>query len=138
AFVVFAALMVELILLRGELTVWSARKILRFDMIYGIAAGALVAIGLMRVHFFEKGAAYYYHSATFIAKMALFIAVGLISIYPTVAYLRWRPELKLEKIPVVPPATLRKLRLAVHAELTCIVLILLMAAMMARGVGYFG
>jgi uncharacterized membrane protein len=37
---------------------------------------------------------------------------------------------------MVAPATLRTLRMVVHAELAGIVVILLCAALMARGVGY--
>ncbi len=75
AFVLFATLVVELVLIRGELSVWSARKLKRADFIYGIAAGAIVVIGgaivvigLVRVHYFEKGPAYYAQSAPFIAR----------------------------------------------------------------------
>jgi putative membrane protein len=88
--------------------------------------------GLLRVFYFEKGAAYYFHSAPFIAKLVLFIAVGLLSIYPTVTFRRW------SKQPTVTEASLRKVRSVVHVQLAGIVLILLCAAMMARGVGFFG
>jgi putative membrane protein len=55
----FAALMLELMLLRGTLTVENARKVLLADMIYGISAGVLLVVGLGRVFHFEKGASYY-------------------------------------------------------------------------------
>src|SRR5262245_3089742 len=91
AFVLFAALVVELVLIRGALTVESARKIQVADMIFGISAGALLLIGLLRVFHFEKGAYYYFHSWAFLAKLSLFVIVGLISIVPTLEFLRWRP-----------------------------------------------
>ncbi len=71
AFVLFAALVVEFVLIRGALTVESARKIQRADMIFGISAGVLLLVGLARVFHFEKGATYYFHTWTFIAKIAL-------------------------------------------------------------------
>ena len=54
AFTLFAAIVVEFVLLRGTLTVESARKILRADMILGISAGVLLIVGLARVFHFEK------------------------------------------------------------------------------------
>ena len=138
AFVLFSALMIELVLLRGEITQWSARKLLRFDMIYGIAAGAVIVIGIARVWQFEKGHEYYLHSAPFLAKMGIFLVVGLLSIYPTLEYMSWRKALDAGAAPTIAPETMRKLRLVVHAELTGLIVMLLMAAMMARGVGFFG
>ena len=55
AFTLFAALVVEFVLIRGTLTVESARKIQRADMIFGISAGVLLLVGLARVFYFEKG-----------------------------------------------------------------------------------
>jgi putative membrane protein len=40
-------------------------------------------VGLLRVFFLEKGAAYYFRSVPFIVKLSPFAAVGLLSIYPT-------------------------------------------------------
>ena len=56
AFTLFAALVVEFVLIRSTLTVESARKIQRADMIFGISAGVLLLVGLARVFYFEKGA----------------------------------------------------------------------------------
>jgi putative membrane protein len=136
AFTVFAALAVELVLLRDELSVQRARKIQRVDLAFGISAGVVLVIGLLRVFYFEKGAAYYFHSIPFIVKLSLFAAVGLASIYPTMKFVSWRGALKEGRAPMVAPATLRTLRMVVHTELAGIVVIILCAALMARGVGY--
>jgi putative membrane protein len=132
AFALVAALAAELVLLRPNLSAQHVARIARLDAMYGTAAGVLLVVGLLRVFYFEKGAAYYFHSAPFIAKLALFIAVGLLSIYPTVTYRRWN------KASVVDEASLRMARRLVHLQLAGVVLILLFAAMMARGVGFFG
>lgn len=57
-----SALAIEFTLIHQELTLASARRLLMTDMVYGIAASALLVIGLLRVFFFEKGANYYFHS----------------------------------------------------------------------------
>jgi putative membrane protein len=138
AFALVAALAVEFVLLKGELSAATARKIVRADMIVGLSAGVVLLVGLGRVFHFGKGAAYYFHSWPFIAKLSLFVLVALLSIYPTVTFLSWRKALKQGQAPSVEPGKLRRLRMLIHAELAGIVLILLFAAMMARGVGFFG
>jgi putative membrane protein len=132
AFALAAALVVELVLLKGEVTLQGARRLQAIDALYGASAGILLLVGLLRVFYFEKGAAYYFHSAPFIAKLVLFVAVGLLSIYPTVTFRRWSRQ------PTVTQASLRTVRTVVHVQLAGIVVILLCAAMMARGVGFFG
>jgi putative membrane protein len=138
AFALVAALVVEFVLIRGELTVESARKIVRFDAVYGAAAGLVLVIGLLRVFYFEKGAAYYFHSAPFLAKLALFAAIGLLSIVPTLEFLSWRKALAQGQVPVTDPRKLRTMRSIIHYELAGVVLLLACAALMTRGIGYAG
>src|SRR4051794_28484013 len=94
AFTLVAALAVEFVLIRQELTLASARKLQVTDMVLGIAAGALLIIGLSRVFFFEKGSDYYFHSHAFMAKLSIFIVIGLSSVIPTVEFLSWNKALK--------------------------------------------
>jgi putative membrane protein len=135
AFTLFAAIVVEFVLLRGTLTVESARKILRADMIYGISAGVLLLVGLARVFHFEKGAYYYFHTWTFIAKLSLFIIVGLLSAIPTMEFMRWRSAVRSGEVPALSPERLKTIRSVLHYELVGVVLIILFAALMAKGIG---
>ena len=66
AFTLVSALAIEFALIRSELTLASARRLQVTDLVLGIAAGALLVIGLLRVFFFEKGASYYFHSHAFL------------------------------------------------------------------------
>jgi putative membrane protein len=135
AFTLVAAVAIEFVLLRDELTLRRARTVQVVDLIFGISAGVLLVAGLLRVFYFEKGAAYYGHSVPFMVKFALFVVVGLLSIYPTVQFLSWRKAVKRGEIPVVPEDKMRRVRMLIHSELAAIVLILLCAALMARGIG---
>jgi putative membrane protein len=135
AFTLFAALVVELILIREVLTVGTARRLQVADMVFGISAGVLIVVGLLRVFYFEKGAYYYFHTWTFIAKLALFVIIGLVSIVPTLEFLSWRKAVKQGQAPSVSPDKVRSLRSIIHWELVGIVVIILMAALMAKGVG---
>ena len=133
AFTLVSTVAIEFALIRGELTVSAARRLQVTDIVLGIAAGALLVIGLLRVFFFEKGAAYYFHSHAFLTKLSLFIVVGLLSIIPTVEFLSWRGALKAGQVPVVAAKKLRLVTAIIHGELLAVVIILLCAAIMARG-----
>src|SRR3984893_1765764 len=104
AFTLVAAVAIEFTLIRQELTLASARRLQVTDIVLGMAAGALLVIGLLRVFFFEKGAAYYWHSHAFLAKFALFIIIGLLSIVPTLEFLSWRDAIAAGQPAVMDPA----------------------------------
>jgi putative membrane protein len=133
AFTLVCAIAIEFVLLRSELTLWTARRLQVTDLILGIAAGVLLVAGLSRVFWFEKGPAYYFHSHAFLMKFSLFIVVGLLSIVPTVEFLSWRKAVKQGQVPVVAAAKLKRVRMIVHLELAAIAIILLCAAIMAKG-----
>src|ERR1700720_1675709 len=133
AFTLVSALAIEFALIRQELTVASARRLQVTDLVLGIAAGALLVVGLLRGFFFEKGAAYYFHSHAFLTKFALFIVIGLLSIIPTMEFLSWGGAIKAGQAPGVEPKELRRVTMVIHGELAAIVIILLCAAIMARG-----
>jgi len=138
AFTLVAALAVEFALIRGELTVRTARKLQLVDMVFGMSSGVVLVVGLLRVFYFEKGASYYFHSAPFIAKLSLFAIVGLLSIYPTREFLSWGKSLKQGHMPTVTDRKIASIRSVIHWELAGVVVIILCAALMAKGVGYFG
>ena len=133
AFALVSALAIEFTLIRGELTLTSARRLLLTDMVYGIAAGALLVVGLLRVFFFEKGADYYFHSHAFLTKLLLFVVVGLLSIIPTMEFLSWRGAVRASQVPAIDAKKMRRVTAVIHGELLAIVIILLCAAIMARG-----
>jgi putative membrane protein len=85
------------------------------------------------VFLFEKGADYYLHSSAFIAKFSIFIVIGLLSIIPTIEFLSWRGALEASQVPTISAKKLRLITAVIHGELLSIVLILLCAAIMARG-----
>jgi putative membrane protein len=136
-FALVAALAIQFVLLRGELTVIRARQILAADMVLGVSAGAVLLVGAARVFRFEKDATYYFHSIPFLVKLSVFVVVALLSIYPTLQFLSWRAALRRGQLPALPEQRRRSIRMLLHLELAGIVVILLCAALMAKGVGSF-
>ena len=137
AFTLVAALAVEFILIgqvQGEaLSFGVAKRLTITDAVLGVAAGLLFVVGLLRVFFFEKGAEYYFHSHAFMTKLSVFIAVSVLSVAPTLEFMSWRKALKAGQAPVVEPKKLRFIKMIIHGELAAVVIILLCAAIMARG-----
>jgi putative membrane protein len=138
AFALVATLAIEFVLIRGELGVRSARRLQLTDMVFGMSSGVVLLVGLLRVFYFEKGASYYFHSWPFLAKLVLFLGVGLASIPPTLEFLSWRSVLRQGQAPVLSEARRRRLQRLMHYELAGVALILACAVLMARGVGFFG
>ena len=101
------------------------RRVRKIDALYGASAGVLLVIGLARVFFFDKGAAYYFGNLFFLAKLATFIAVGLLSIYPTVMFRRAS----------LTEVQSRRILVALRLQLAGVAAILLFAALMAKGIG---
>jgi putative membrane protein len=124
AFALVASLVVEFVVIRDELNARNARRLASADLALGISAGVLLVVGLLRVFYFEKGAAFYFSNGAFIAKLALFLAVALLSIYPTLRFLRWRRQPNPAQVPAV--------RRVLHLELIGVVLILYFAASISR------
>ena len=58
AFALVAALAVELVLVKAPIDIQRARTLLRVDAVLGLSAGVLLAVGMLRVLYFEKGGGY--------------------------------------------------------------------------------
>jgi putative membrane protein len=127
------AVAVEFVLIGQQLSLASARRLVVTDAVLGLAAGILLVVGLLRVFYFEKGAEYYFSSHAFLTKLSLFIIVALLSIVPTREFLSWRGAIREGQVPAVDGKRLRLVRNIIHGEVAAIVIILLCAAIMARG-----
>jgi putative membrane protein len=131
-FVLVGSLSGELMSFRREMT-QAAQKTLRvLDLHYGAAAGIVLITGLLRVFWYGKGAAYYAANPFFWALIALFAAIGLLSLPPTLYYMRWRRSTG----PVtVAEFDYRRIRRMLWLEAAGLVLAPLTATLMARGAG---
>ena len=136
-FAITTALILQLTLISESISVEIAKRIQRADLAYGIFALLLLIFGFLRVFYFEKGADYYFSNVFFLLKLGLFVLVGLMSLYPTIIYRRWNSELKQNIAPDLSPQQVFLLRRIIHTELVGILVLLLCASMMARGLGSF-
>jgi putative membrane protein len=128
-------LVAEMMLVRPQMTTADALKVGRIDIAFGVLAGLVLIVGLGRVYFGLKGADTYWHNAFFHAKLGAFLLVGIVSILPSMRFLKWRRETRLDPAFVPPLAEVEKIRRFIHLELAVFILIPVFAALMARGYG---
>ena len=84
AFTVVAALAVEVALFKPPLSrAAGAAAATHRPHLRSVGGQRCSWSALLRVAYFEKGPAYYWHDEFFLVKFAAFIAAALISIYPT-------------------------------------------------------
>ncbi len=106
----------------------------RVDLVYGIAAGAVLVTGFARTWWGVKGTAWYWTNPLLHLKLALFAIVGIVSIFPTLRYLRWRKALRATGA-LPSEAEIVKTRKLVMIQAHLIALIPLVAVFFARGYG---
>jgi len=135
AFILVGAITAELFMLRLPVTGAVAQRILRADLFYGIASVGLILAGGARVLWGAKGWDFYSSEPFFWAKMGTFALIGLLSIAPTRAFIRWRKAAKTDTAFVAPEAEVKAARRWVMIEVHLIALLLLFASLMARGLG---
>ncbi len=128
-----ACLALEHRLFRPAADAATLRALARIDGLYGVLAGLQIGTGIARM-FAEKGAGYYLHNPVFHGKLGLFVLVGLLSIYPTVSFIRLRRQAEAGGYQL-EERTQRRVVMVIRVELLGMLLLPLLAALMARGVG---
>ena len=134
-FMLFAFLTVQAVMLRSPLDARAIRLVGRTDLWYFGSAIAALFTGMLRLGLGAKGGEFYLNAWPFYAKMALFVAVGLISIKPTKAFTRWRRQLDGNPQWQVPAEEQAKARKLVMLEVHLAAMIPIFAVIMSRGLG---
>lgn len=133
-FTIVGSLVSEHLLLKKVLTRSEIGRLSRIDAVYGIASLALVGAGLtLWLGEFGKPFEYYRYNWIFLAKMVVLTILGLLSIYPTVFFIKNRKGNHEETVSI-PSAIFWVIRI----ELSLLIVIPLLAGLMAKGNGYFG
>ncbi len=121
--------------LKGPLDADGLRRLLAADNFWGVAAVLWIVTGLLRAFGgLEKGSDFYLRSPLFWTKMALFLLILVLEVRPMVTFIRWRIQLG-RGLPV-DTSVARRLYTLNHIELALVVVMVFVAGMMARGVGF--
>ncbi len=133
-FTLLGLLVAEAVLYRRSMAIQALALLRRVDFFYMLAAIAVLVTGGLRVFFFGKGVDFYAANPVFWVKLGLFVIVGLLSIAPTIHYIRAARTAQGIEI-VIDPRTYRHIRGHLIAQLAVFALIPLAATLMARGIG---
>ena len=127
-----AMVAVEVALVRPGLSAGDLKRLGGVDAGYGLAALLIVLVGVARVMWAAKGPDYFAGNHWFWAKMAAFALAGLLSVPPTLAFLRWRKAARADAAALPSAAEVKRVRPFLLAELGLLLVTAGLAAVMAR------
>ncbi len=125
----FSSLIFELSIIKEKMKRHDFLTLRKADLFFGISAGFTIASGLFRMFYFGKGEDYYMSNPIFILKFSLFIVVGLLSIYPTIQFLKLR-NLQIEFVTL---KNFRIIRVLLLIEIILLLIIPFLAILVAKG-----
>ena len=135
--VLISMLVVEWVVYDRKLSAKQAKTLMTTDRLYGISAMFVIITGLLKAFYFGKGAEYYFTNYIFYAKLGIVLIIALLSIYPTIRFIKWSALLKEEVTEIlVEESEYLKTKKLLRMELVLAPLVPLLAALMARGVGF--
>jgi putative membrane protein len=131
AFALIAILFSEWCLTAQEQDQSGIRRLARLDMYYGLCAALMLAAGIARLIWGAKGWSFYAGNPLFWAKLGCFALIGLLSVRPSILIFKWRREAGK-----ISAETMRTARTWMTLQLILIPVLLLLATLIARGIGH--
>jgi putative membrane protein len=129
-FAVFVTLSLELVLCKGAIDNATVRRLGHYDAAFAVSAMLALATGFLRAVYGVKGWGWYAENPFFWVKVGTFAVIGLISIVPTIAFLRWKKQ------NVAPTAEqTARVRKYIAWETFLLPILPLCAVLMARAIG---
>ena len=125
----FAALVIQHLWVSPVMAKSAVKRMAVIDAIYGISALVVFVCGMLLVLVVGKPAEFYASNPFLHIKVTLFLVAGLLSIYPTVFFMKSRKRDEAEV--AVPKAVVMVIRM----QLLLVLILPLLATLMAAGVG---
>lgn len=122
----------ELYLLKLTPSRENVRLLPRIDRFYGITASLVFITGILRMYHGGKGADWYWSNGLMHGAITAFAVAAIVSIVPTVRYLRWSRHVE-NALPAADD--FRKTRILIHVQLTLLTLVALLITLVAKGYG---
>lgn len=132
-FAIVGAIFAEQFMVSKSMTRKEIKRISKIDAIYGFGALLVLIIGLILWFTVGKPAQYYSRNWIFHTKLTMFVVLGLLSIYPTIFFMKNRKGSDLDTQISVPSSVILLLRI----ELLIIIIIPLLANYVSLGYGAF-
>ena len=132
-FTLASFMVLEMTIIRGPLDAATVRRLGRVDVVYFATAIVVLVTGFLRLVFGAKGPDFYLNAWPFYVKIGLFLAIAIVSVIPTLAFIRWRRMFDHDPAWKVPPAEQARMKRLIVVELHLGALIPLVAVIMSRG-----
>lgn len=132
-FAIVGAIIAEQFLVSKSMTRKEIKQVSKIDMIYGIGALLVLIAGFLLWFAVGKPAQYYSRNWLFHTKLSMFIILGLLSIYPSIFFLKNRKGVDLDTKIEVPLTIILLLRI----ELLIIIVMPILATYLSLGYGAF-
>jgi putative membrane protein len=130
-FILVSTLVAEHLLISKQMDLKTFKKLVAVDGIYGVGAVLTLVGGLLLWFAVGKPQEFYTANWIFHLKVTLFVAIGILSVFPTYYFLHNRKTTaELIEIP-------NYIVVVIRIELALLVVIPFLATSMARGVGSF-
>jgi putative membrane protein len=134
AFGLVAALIAELAVFRQTMPLAQFHRLGMIDRWYGTASLLVILTGLARLHWGIQGEAFITHNPVFWTKMSLYVLVGILSITPTVLFIRWKSRKPTDDPIVIDASDYSRVRMLLWLQAVLFIFIPLCAALMTVGV----
>ena len=132
-FAIVGAIIAEQFLVSKSMTRKEIKQVSKIDMIYGIGAVLVLIAGFLLWFAVGKPAQYYSRNWLFHTKLSMFVILVLLSIYPSIFFLKNRKGADLDTKIEVPMTIILLLRI----ELLIIIVMPILATYMSLGFGAF-
>ena len=124
------ALITEHVILKPGINNKQIKALASVDLIYGISAALVLITGLLRWFMVDpKGAAFFNTNPLFHIKVTLFVVIAVLSIFPTLKFLKWRKQVNNGETVVIGDKEAKKQLMFIRIELLLLALIPLLAVM---------
>ncbi len=131
-FAIVSSIVGEHLLIKPEMTRKEIRRVSLLDGIYGASVILLLIAGFTLWFGVGKPAEFYSRNWIFHLKIGLFVIIGVLSIYPTIFFMKQRKgeESDIVKVP-------KMIKMMIRFELLLLFIMPLLASLMAKGIGQF-
>ena len=133
--VLMGSLITEHLFLKPGINAQQVRLLTGIDLVYGIAAILVLGTGLLRWFVYGKGSEFYLSNPLFHIKLTLFVLMGVLSIFPTLKFLKWKKQFRRGEDPDISSRAVKRQLMFIRIELLLVAVIPLLAVMIARGKG---
>ncbi len=134
--IIFIALFVENMVISKEMTLKEMKRLAKADSWYGIGAIVMLITGFARIYLVGKPSDYYWSHHLFLIKLGIFTVAGLLSIYPTIQFIKVLKKLKADGITEFTWEEAPKFKGIIRFQLALLLSLPFLANMIARGMGY--